>query len=130
VLGRGAAIAAVVAGVGALSGFAWFVTGFRTFTWPPRLTVFGTAVVVVWSAERIRRPEDGAPSGGGWSTGLGIWMLLIALLGAWELNSLFRGPRSVYPTLSSLADIALRRHPVRMVAFVGWLALGWDIARR
>jgi hypothetical protein len=123
-------VAVVVGAVAVVFVFSWFVTGFHSFTWPARFTVLGSAVVLLRTVDRTRTPPDGPPSVGSWSTGLGIWVALIVLLGAWELNALFRSPRSVYPTLSSLADIALGHHPVRMVAFVGWLALGWDMARR
>ena len=58
---------------------------------------------------------------------------LAALLGAllgWELLACSLSPRSDHPTLSSLADAALRPRPVEAAAFLVWLWLGWALARR
>lgn len=136
-------VRALAAGAPVLAAYAWFVTGFATFTWPARLAVLGTAVVLLEAAGRRRSSTRGATAtgraaagdaGGGRagarSGGYVVWIALILALGAWELNALFRSPRSMYPTLSSLADVGLGHHAVRAAAFVVWLAAGWVLARR
>ena len=59
------------------------------------------------------------------------WVALIVLMLAVELASYFHpGPRSLYPTVSSIADRALRYRPVKAAAFLGWLAGGWYLVTR
>lgn len=146
-------VRALAAGAPVLAAYAWFVTGFATFTWPARLAVLGTAVVLLEAAGRRRSSTRGATATGRATTGAAaageaaagdagggragarsggyvVWIALILALGAWELNALFRSPRSMYPTLSSLADVGLGHHAVRAAAFVVWLAAGWVLARR
>jgi len=58
------------------------------------------------------------------------WLVLAAVVVAWELFNLFAGPRATYPTISSIYD-AVARWPAgkALIVFV-WLALGWSLVRR
>lgn len=59
------------------------------------------------------------------------WVVLIAVVLAVELASYFHpGPRSLYPTFSSLANDVLRHRPVKAAVFFGWLAGGWYLVTR
>lgn len=59
------------------------------------------------------------------------WVALFAVALAVELASYFHpGPRSLYPTFSSLSDDVLRYRPVKAAVFFGWLAGGWHLVTR
>lgn len=59
-----------------------------------------------------------------------IWGIVFALLVGWELAAYVQQPRADHPTLSSLADGVIDRRPVRALAFLVWIALGVELARR
>lgn len=61
--------------------------------------------------------------------GLMIWTLLIVLLAVWVLATFYSHPRSTYPTLSYLMNIAFENYALRVGGFVGWLAMGWYLLR-
>jgi len=74
-----------------------------------------------WRGAGAGRPALGAAA---------PWLVLVAAVMAWELFSLFAGPRATYPTISSIYD-AVARWPAgkALIVFV-WLALGWSLVRR
>ena len=105
--------------------YAWWAAGLRPFTWPALVAVVvaGTAVIVLAGRARRRPPEDKG-------RGVLVWAVLFALLAGWELAAYVQHPRADHPALSSLADQVLDGRPARTLAFVVWLAVGADLARR
>lgn len=138
------------AAVAVALAYGWAESAARTFTWPARVA---TGVIVVgvflypWWWHRARR-DAGQGSAGvhGAAPAVGdagadrsprlttptvvVWSVVAGVVVAWELFALFHGPRSVYPTISSLYVAAAKLRLVRAVAFSGWMALGVWIARR
>jgi len=53
-----------------------------------------------------------------------LWVLLVLLVGCWELIALFWGNDREHPTLSLLLDPILDSYPGRLVGWLGWLAAG------
>ena len=76
---------------------------------------------------RHRRPSESSAQDGRRAL---TWAVLCALLAAWELAAYVQSPRADHPTLSVLADQLLDWRPARAVAFLAWMALGTDLARR
>jgi hypothetical protein len=56
--------------------------------------------------------------------------VLFAAAGLWELAAFVQLPRADHPTISSLANQVFDSHVVRALAFAGWMAAGFGIARR
>lgn len=111
----------------AVAPYAWWVAGLAHFTTTALLAVGVPALVVaaVASLSRRRRPpRRWAPDA--WCG----WAVVLVALAGWELVAYALSPRSMYPTLSSLADSALRPRAVEAAAFMVWLGLGWNLARR
>lgn len=141
---------ALVAGIGAVLVYSWWVTTFRPFTWPIRIAtaIPGLLLLVVAARDRRRRaalrawvaswrlvaeePDPPLPLRRRvvWRGGTVVWSLLIAAIASWELLARVHAPRSIYPTLSSLSDSVTRVHAVRFLAFVLWLLFGRDLLRR
>ncbi|MFP3907810.1 MAG: hypothetical protein ACLFWR_12315 [Acidimicrobiales bacterium] len=65
-----------------------------------------------------------APHGRHWNLAVGVWVLLIAAIGAFQLALFQSNPRETYPTLSSLASIAFAAWPARAAAIAAWIGLG------
>ena len=125
--------ALVVGGLG-LTAYSWWVAGLPHFS-AAALAAVGLPGVAVLAAGGMRRSRPGRGEGrvAGRVTDHGPMTPWAALLGAllgWELLAYSLSPRSDHPTLSSLADAALRPRPVEAVAFLAWLWLGWALARR
>lgn len=130
--------------------YSWWVTTFRPFTWPMRITTAIPGVLVLVLAARDRRRRAALRAWFAtwrlvleerdrqlplrrrivWRGGTVVWSLLIATISAWELLARLHAPRSVYPTLSSLSNSVTRVHAVRFLAFVLWLLFGRDLLRR
>lgn len=71
----------------------------------------------------VEHPSEGRSSA--------VWIGLVALALAVELASYFHpGPRSLYPTFSSIADDVLAHRPLEAAAFLGWLVGGWYLVTR
>ncbi|MGH3344240.1 MAG: hypothetical protein ACRDPK_15495 [Carbonactinosporaceae bacterium] len=128
----------------ALLGLAWAVvtTGFGSFSWSARAaTAAAVATVLVLAARR-----DSAAPRLSWRTWLArgseqvrepprrraltAWGLLIVLAAAWELLSLFGGPRSQHPTLSSIVEDLQSNRGVDTLIRAVWLGLGAWLVRR
>jgi hypothetical protein len=144
---RLAARAAVAATVLAYS---WWATALRSFTWPMRVATAlpGVALLVAASRDRRRRgslrawlsgwravlgsahPRLPVRSKVAWRAGTVVWSLLIAAIAGWELIARLHGPRSQYPTISSMAGSLTQPHAVRCLVFVLWLLFGRDLLRR
>jgi hypothetical protein len=135
----------------AVSAYAWWVTGLRSFTWPIRLAVGLPALALLGEAARrdrnmvplshwvdelrrcwrsTRTPGDPGPRRRAHTYALwGVLILSLALLQLFAYFAGFGGRRSDYPTLSWLIGHIEWRAP-RLVMFVGWLALGVYLGRR
>jgi hypothetical protein len=107
--------------------YAWTAGGLRSFTWPAGVSTSlgGLAVLVV--AVRHRRSPAAAHAS---RDGLVAWTAWLAAVTGWELWALSGQPRSTHPTISSLTDALIETHPGRALAVLGWLVLGWWLARR
>ena len=112
---------------GAAVAYAWWTAGLRPFTWPALVAVgvAGAAAIVFGSRRRgatassSREPRRALP-----------WAVLCALLAGWEVAAYLQHPRADHPTLSALADQVLDWRPARALAFLVWLVVGADLARR
>jgi hypothetical protein len=118
-------------GAGVVVVYGWWATSLEHFTWPSRLAILVPGVVLLVVAgertphrrrNRSRRTER---------FGAGLWAALGVLVVVWELFNYFHAGRSDYPTLSSLVNgVDSTSHPIRLVMFLGWVALGWDLGKR
>ena len=117
----------VVAAALATVAYAWWAAGLRPFTWPALVAVGVAGVVAIVVGTCRPRPSG---SGGHHTGGARAWGILFALLVAWELAAYLQHPRADHPTLSSLADQVLDGRPARALAFLAWMAVGADLARR
>ena len=104
--------------------YAWWTAALRPFTWTALLAVGVAGGAAILVGTRRRREAAGAPDGAL------VWAILLALLAGWELAAYVQHPRADHPTLSSLANEVLDWRPARAVAFLGWLGIGVDLARR
>ena len=116
----------------AVGAYAWWATGLAPFSTAATVAVVGSGAVVAVGS-RVRRPVaggDGVRADVVTPRSAAIWGALAGAMAAWQLNAFVRHPRVEHPTLSSLANTVLDPRPVRVVAFVGWLAgVAW-LARR
>ncbi|MDQ3570431.1 MAG: hypothetical protein M3396_07380 [Actinomycetota bacterium] len=107
--------------------YAWWVAGLAHFSVLALVAVVGTgSLTVAWASRKRRR----RPTGPVRPAGLGPWVVVLGALLGWELLAYSLSPRSSHPTLSSMADVALRPRLVEAGAFLVWLALGWRLASR
>lgn len=98
--------------------------------------VLGAILVVQWRWSKAppvlaRQPMTG-PDGRSrrWGWRWAVWLAPVAAVVAFELFNYTQLPRHAHPTLSSLLDSLTASHPGHAVAFAGWLAFGWFLARR
>ena len=119
-------LSARLAAAPAVGLYAWWATGLDDFTLPSLAAVLlaGLATIALASRHpsRGRPPVDAARSA--------PWAVLGAALAGWELLAFSLSPRSTHPTLSSIADVALRPRPMEALALAAWLWVGWRLARR
>ncbi len=111
----------------AVGAYAWWAAGLRPFTWPALVSVGIAGAAAITLGTRRRRPSE---SGAQDRRGALPWAVLCTLLGGWELAAYVQSPRADHPTLSVLADQLFDWHPARALAFLVWMALGSDLARR
>ena len=107
------------------------VYGWWVVTLPPfsglatsAVLVAGLGGVIAGSAGRRPRPRQ-APT-----PAAAPWLMLAVAAGAWELQAYLQQPRYDHPTLSSLANALFDSHPARAAAFVLWLLMTVELARR
>jgi hypothetical protein len=88
--------------------------------------ILGTGGVLFWIGVTRAGPSRSGrlPRGARW------WLRPAAALIVVESITFGLGSTEDYPTLSLLTDPWLERYPVRVVAFLGWLAAFWTLARR
>jgi len=119
-------VAAYSAGLAAVTGYAWWVTGLRPFSGATTVAVVGAGMVAMAIGLTIRS------TGGSTSVlpGYAGWVVLFAAVAVWQVLAFVQHPRSEHPTLSSLVNSVIDTHPARTAAFVGWLVAGMVLARR
>jgi len=116
--------------LGALA-YAGVVATFTPFTWPMRVAVALPMVSVVAAAvARGWHRQGSLEAAPVRTTGLATGLVLLALVGVFELALYVSAPRDEYPTMSSIAGEALGAWPVRAAAFLTWLGAGWYVVRR
>jgi hypothetical protein len=122
----------VVVVIAVALGYSWIASGLRAFTHPEAVAVSIPLIIAGVALLRSRRRLDAETEAGETVTrpGTWVWVVLFALLLAWELVSVRLSPRVDHPTLSSIADAAMSTHPGRFLVFVGWLAAGYWLFRR
>ena len=123
-------VPAVVAAIAYSLVVAWF----QRYSWPATIAVAipaAAAVLIAWrvSADSAAEPERLT------RTGIAAWALIVVGAAAWELTALALQPTlgtdsPAHPTLSYLANPILASVPGRLAALLGWLALGWYLARK
>ena len=61
---------------------------------------------------------------------LAVWIVLAAVLAGWQLAAFVQEPRSMHPTISSIADFVLETHVAQALACAGWLIIMGKLAAR
>lgn len=113
------------------AAFAWWASTRPPFTFQAHASVFAAAGTLWMVAARAGPPvaaRGNAPASIA-AAGLLGWGALVAGAVGFELFNYFQHPRADHPTMSSLineVDVAA----LRPALFLGWLALGWHLARR
>ncbi|MHB8318480.1 MAG: hypothetical protein ACYDEP_04495 [Acidimicrobiales bacterium] len=118
--------------------FSWFASASKPFTTPADLytatpLVLATVVILLQLfnpstrgltvlrrvvARNSKVPDHAELKGGT------PWILLAALVVAWELACYLLGPRAQHPTISSLYNIAARIRWVKASIIALWISLG------
>ncbi|MGH9046663.1 MAG: hypothetical protein ACRDVW_05040 [Acidimicrobiales bacterium] len=99
------------------------------------VTAIAIGIGAVMVAARWHRPAPTLHPPTSISPGRGAprwwpWLALGLAIAAWELVSLFTGPRVDHPTVSSLYDSATTQwRALKAPCFFGWLALGAALVR-
>ena len=118
--------AAVLLGV-AIVAYSWWATSLPPFSTAGLVAVLiaGAALVAVRRRMSRAREREQDLDGGAvrWP-----WLAVIAGIAAWELQALFQHPREAHPTISAILDPIEQWHGARLVLFLAWLWLGWQVA--
>ncbi|MGQ0803557.1 MAG: hypothetical protein ACT4PI_06825 [Actinomycetota bacterium] len=116
-----------IAGVVVLVAYAALVASVRSFTWPALvLTAIAGIAVLGFAARSQPDPRRPRPR----RRGLVLWAILAVAVAAWELLAFVQSPRGDHPTISSILDAGDAHRPLRAALFLGWIALGRELARR
>ena len=115
-----------IAGAVVLVAYAALVATTRSFTWPALVLTAIAGITVLVLAGRRPGSRASAPAG----RGIALWGVLALAVVGWELLAYFQSPRDAHPTISSLVDALEAHRPLRGALFVGWIALGRELARR
>ena len=118
------ALAGVVA---VATAYGWWATSLPPFAIITTVAVLAPALALLAIAPSPRRERATAPTRA--RRGAVVWAVLLAGLAAWQMLNFKLHPRSEHPTISSMLN-SVDSHPFRLLLFVAWLALGWDISRR
>jgi hypothetical protein len=110
-----------------LMAFGWWVTGQDPFSTSGTIGILASGVAVIVLA-RLWRKQVPAREDTHGRERVWIWIVVLALLVAWEVTSYFGSPRDAHPTISSITDPLQAQHVARWLLFGGWLALGWSLA--
>lgn len=110
------------------AGYAWWATSLRPFTGAALAATSAAAAGAIAVGVNLRPVAAPAPGQG--RRGATVWVAILVAVAAWEVASFVQHPRSQHPTLSSLADVALRVHVARALAMAVWLVVGVRVVRR
>ena len=114
-----------------IGAYAWWATGLRPFSGSLTAAVLGAGIMAMTVGATRRRSAGARPKRrGDVGRGVAVWAVLFVVGSGWEVGAYLQEPRSDHPTVSSLADGVLDPHPVRAVAFMGWVAAAAALARR
>ena len=114
-------------GVGVIlaATYGWWAVSLPPFSARATLAVLvAGATAIVLGRLRRQRPPGRPTSGVGW------WALVATAAVTWQLAAYLQHPRAEHPTLSSLANALLDTQPARVAAFVLWVVLAVELARR
>jgi hypothetical protein len=134
--GHGGRRAVVAMGASAVAlAYSWVATTGEPFTWYMRMSTAAPGLVVLAAALRRRwhepaRPQPRVRPDAAVVGALVTWSFLIGAAVWFQLALFFWHPRSVYPTLSSLMNVAFASHGVRAAGFAVWIAFAWYLLRR
>jgi hypothetical protein len=117
-----------VAGALLLSAYAWWVVSLPPFSGRATVGVLLGGCAAVLLGSRQRAPTHRPATAGEWATAR--WAVLAAVAGAWQLAAYLQHPRADHPTLSSLTNALLDWQPRRAAAFVLWVLVARELARR
>jgi hypothetical protein len=124
----------IVIGLTGAAIYSLTVGSFSRMSWPATAGVvgLGAGVVIIGWGGPTRQREIPRPFS---RTGVLSWGSLLLAACLWELGALLGQPtlaQSSYahPTISTLTDPLLATSPGRMVALIGWIALGAFLVER
>jgi hypothetical protein len=112
-----------------LVAYCWVASGTKPFTAEALAGVLIPGVALAAIAygrppKRIPPPEHLDIAG------FSYWMLGVALLFEWEAAAFSDGSHWWHPSLTDLVNLAIAAHPLRTVAMLLWLAVGWGLVKR
>jgi hypothetical protein len=109
--------------------YSWLAGGLRSFTVPALVGVLVPVAVLGAVALSGRAPRRPAPPRLGRSAL--VWLVPAVAFAALEVANIWIWHSDqAHPSLSVLLDRPLDSHPVRALAFLGWLAAGRELIRR
>jgi hypothetical protein len=111
-----------------LVGYCWVASGTKPFTTEALVGVLIPGAVL--AAVAIRRPKRIPPPDRLDIAGFSYWMIGVAVLFEWEAAAFSDGSHWWHPSLTDLVNLAIAAHPLRTVAMVLWLLVGWGLVRR
>lgn len=124
----------VAAGSAAAVVYALTVGSFARYSWPATAGIVGigaSVVVVGWGGPTRHRPMPDKFT----RIGVFTWGTLFVVACLWELAALLMQPNIetssyAHPTISTLTDPLLASAPGRIIALLGWIALGAYLVER
>jgi hypothetical protein len=88
------------------------------------ILVAGGTAIAMGTLHRRKPREAPSRAGAGW------WALAATVAVGWQVAAYVQQPRAEHPTVSSLANALLSTQPARTVAFVVWVVIAVELARR
>jgi hypothetical protein len=110
-------------------GYCWVASGTKPFTIEALVGVLIPGAVLAAIAygrppKRIPPPESLDIAG------FSYWLIGVAVLFEWEAAAFSDGSHWWHPSLTDLVNLAIATHPLRTVAMVLWLLVGWGLVKR
>lgn len=116
--------------IGAVAaGYAWVLGGLAPFTMKSLVGVLIPGAILTALAygrppERIPAPEKLD------ITGASYWLIAVAALFEWEASAFRDNSRPWHPALTELVNEVIGPHPLKSLAVLIWLLVGWGLVRR
>jgi|SRR6266568_41196 len=123
----GGARAALI-GLG-LAGYAWVDATAAPFSIRALVGVLIPGAVLAAIAYRWR-PSRIAPPERLDVTGMSYWAICITMLFEWEASAFRDNSWPWHPSLTNLINPLLAPHPLKSVAIVVWMLVGWALVKR